>query len=76
VGNGRHSTDYSRIDEWVDRINQWIENGLEELYFFMHQPHEQYSPEMSAYFIEKLNETAGLDLKPPRFIASQPALFD
>ena len=76
VGNGRHSTDYSRIDEWIVRINHWISNGLEELYFFMHQPHEQFSPEMSAYFIEQLNKTAGLNLKPPRFIVSQPVLFD
>jgi uncharacterized protein YecE (DUF72 family) len=76
VGNGKHSTDYTRIDAWVNRINQWITNGLEELYFFMHQPHEQYSPEMSAYFIEKLNEAAGLDLKPPLFITKQQSLFD
>ncbi len=76
VGNGRHATDYIRIDAWIERLNNWITSGLEELYFFMHQPHEEYSPEMSAYFIENLNKTAGLDLKPPRFIASQPALFD
>src|SRR3989344_3845665 len=76
VGNGKHKTDYSRIDEWIIRINQWIENGLQELYFFMHQPHEQYSPEMSAYFIEKLNKTTGLNIAPPQFIVNQQSLFD
>ncbi len=30
--------DYSRTDEWVERIKQWSEKGVQSVYFFMHQP--------------------------------------
>lgn len=43
VGNSLHSTDYTRIDEWVKRIKYWLENGIEEIYFFMHMHDEAFS---------------------------------
>ena len=55
VGNGLHATDYTRIDEWVQRIKQWMDEGLEACYFFMHQHEELYSPELIRYFIKQMN---------------------
>lgn len=66
VGNSLHPTDYARINEWATRINDWLQKGLQELYFFIHQHDETYSPELSEYTIKKLNETAGLNLTVPR----------
>lgn len=60
-----HPTDYSRLDEWVERLDSWIENGLENLYFFVHQNIEKESPLLSAYFIKKLNERYGLNIRGP-----------
>jgi uncharacterized protein YecE (DUF72 family) len=60
-----HTTDYSRLDDWVERIAQWKELGLEELDFFVHQNLEKESPTLSAHFIEKLNNKLGLRLKAP-----------
>lgn len=60
-----HSSDYSRLDTWLDRIHQWRESGLQTLYFFVHQNIEKESPLLSAYFIEKLNKTFNTDLKIP-----------
>lgn len=74
VGNGLHPTDYERVDAWVERIGEWIAQGLQSCYFFMHQHDELYSPEMSKYLIEKLNNHSGLSLKVPSFV-SQPDLF-
>lgn len=60
-----HESDYARLDQWVDRIKEWRDKGLESLYFFVHQNVEKESPLLSAYFIEKLNKVFHLDLKLP-----------
>ncbi len=73
VGNSLHATDYTRIDDWVNRIKYWLDNGLEELYFFMHMHDESYSPELTVYLVDKLNAICGLTLQKPVFI--QPTLF-
>jgi len=75
VGEGLHNTDYNRIDEWVKQLKIWIENGLEEVYFFMHLEEEQYLPELTTYMIENLNDTCGLNLKKPTFIKKNNILF-
>lgn len=72
VGNSLHATDYTRIDDWIKRIKYWIENGLTELYFFMHMHDEAFSPELSIYLADELNKVCKLDLKKPVFI---PGLF-
>lgn len=75
VGNGKHATDYARINEWVQRLTDWINRGLKETWFFMHQPHELYTPEMSVYFIEQLNTAAKLSIPKPQFLRKEPTLF-
>jgi len=62
-----HESDYSRLDNWFDRINLWIKNGLENLYFFVHQNLETESPLLSKYFIEKFNNELGYNLLVPSF---------
>lgn len=76
VGNSLHKTDYTRIDEWVERIKYWLDNGLKELYFFMHMHNEALSPELTAYLTDKLNAACGLDLQKPMFLPKQKGLFD
>ena len=65
VGNSLHITDYQRLDEWIERIALWKENGLEKLYFFMHEPDNVLSPDLVVYFIEKLNQRCALQLRKP-----------
>ncbi|MBV6647839.1 MAG: DUF72 domain-containing protein [Cyclobacteriaceae bacterium] len=60
-----HESDYSRLDDWIVRIKKWIEEGLEKLYFFVHQNLEKESPLLSAYFIRELNQEFGFALKIP-----------
>lgn len=67
VGNSLHQTDYTRIDDWIERIKYWLENGLKELYFFMHMHDEAFSPELTVYLVDGLNKRCGLQLKKPRF---------
>ncbi len=56
VGNNLHQTDYQRIDDWVEKIKQWNDKGLEEIFFFVHEPQELACPEISDYFIQTLNK--------------------
>ena len=65
VGNSMHRTDFTRIDSWVNRIKKWIDSGLKEIYFFVHNHDELYSPELCKYAIEQFNKKCGTQLKVP-----------
>ncbi|GAB4164249.1 MAG: hypothetical protein Tsb0033_25450 [Winogradskyella sp.] len=60
-----HPSDYTRLDDWVERLRHWTNNGIEHINFFVHQNIEKESPLLSAYVIKKLNEELGTDLKIP-----------
>jgi uncharacterized protein YecE (DUF72 family) len=68
VGNGLHPTDFQRIDEWVDRLNDWLNKGLKSVYFFLHQHDEKDTPVLADYTIKKINEKLGIGLETPKFI--------
>jgi len=61
-----HSSDKSRLDDWVLRIKEWRDAGLQSLYFFVHQNIEVESPLLSAYFIDQLNNMLGLQVRGPQ----------
>ena len=67
-----HPTDYNRLDDWLERIANWKEKGLSELYFFVHQNVELESPLLSAYFIEKMNKQLGTGLAIPQTLIPLP----
>jgi len=69
VGNSLDPTDYKRVDDWVTRIKQWKEMGLQSVWFFMHQHDERYSPELADYVLEQFNKHLGLNLIRPSFIS-------
>jgi len=75
VGNSLHATDFTRIDQWVNRMKYWLDKGIEELYFFMHMHDEATSPELTVYLVDKMNKELGLDLIKPKFITEQKDLF-
>jgi uncharacterized protein YecE (DUF72 family) len=69
VGNSLHPTDYTRIDTWVQRMKHWLDNGLRELYFFMHMHDEATSPELTVYLVDKMNAVCNLNLTRPKFLS-------
>ncbi len=77
VGNALHPTDYSRIDAWVARIKRWMEVGLEQVYFIIHQPDELCTPVLVKYLAENLNRHCGTAIKMPEAITdiAPPTLF-
>lgn len=60
-----HSSDYQRLDDWVLRLKEWVDVGLRNIHFFVHQNLEVESPLLAAYFIKKLNSKLGISLKIP-----------
>jgi uncharacterized protein YecE (DUF72 family) len=68
VGNGLHPTDYTRVDDWVQRVKSWMEKGIKKVYFFMHQHEEIHSPELCKYVIEKLNIHCGTSIPELKFV--------
>lgn len=75
VGNQLDPTDYQRADDWVQRIKSWQQQGLQSLFFFVHQHYNVTEPKFADYFIQKLNQELGLSLKRPQFIGKPPELF-
>jgi uncharacterized protein YecE (DUF72 family) len=73
VGNSLHATDFTRCDAWVQRMHYWLDQGLEELYFFMHMHDEATSPELTVYLVDQMNAAMHLNLVKPVFISSADA---
>ncbi len=67
-------SDYSRLDDWVERLANWVDEGLENIHFFVHQNLEKASPYLSAHFIKKLNEKLQTRLTLPS-LPEQETLF-
>lgn len=70
-----HSSDSIRLDDWVKRIKKWRKEGLQRLYFFIHQNVEAESPLLAAHFIKELNAALKLSLNIPALADNQPKLF-
>lgn len=60
-----HTSDYNRLDDWIERLKDWKAQGVKEIDFFIHQNIEEASPLLSAYFIKKLNKELGYNLVIP-----------
>lgn len=70
-----HPSDKARLDDWIARIEKWRGEGLQQLYFFVHQNIEVESPLLASYFIDQMNEKFGLSLKLPAKQAAQQSMF-
>lgn len=67
VGNDLHKTDYTRIDEWVEKLKTWFALGLHEVYFFTHEPDNIHAPRLAKYLHDKIKESFAAILRGPVF---------
>lgn len=70
-----HESDYTRLEDWVDRLEEWVAQGLQNIYFFVHQNIEKASPLLSAHFIKMVNDRFGNNLEIPHLAKEQQTLF-
>ncbi len=68
-----HPCDYNRLNSWVDRLKDWSDQGIKNVYIFIHQHIEKDTPLLSTYFIEALNNSQGTDIFVPRKANDEPA---
>lgn len=55
IGNELHPSDFSRAEEWCERLKGWSEAGLPQVYFFAHEPDDITCPELTDYLVELFN---------------------
>lgn len=77
VGNGAayQASDFKRIDDWVLRLKSWLDQGLNSVYFFLHQHDEKDTPVLADYTIRQFNMHLGSKLKPINFLPGYGDLF-
>lgn len=71
LGNNLHHTDYTRIDTWVQRLKLWIDAGINEVYFFMHQPDKHTCADLAIYMAQQFKKHTGITIKVPEIIGGQ-----
>lgn len=74
VGNGLHPTDYTRVDEWVERFKLYITQGLKKIYFFPHEPDNILAPQLADYLCTKINSQIDISTRGPNRINSTKQL--
>ncbi|UFH31310.1 DUF72 domain-containing protein [Chryseobacterium sp. C-71] len=69
-------SDYERLDDWLKHLTKWKKEGLQNLYFFVHQNLEKASPLLSSYFIENMNKEWKTEIIVPKMGQEKmPSLF-
>ncbi len=54
AGYSLHPTDFLRLTQWAEKIKTWQEKGLENMYFFIHQPEDVFVKESLSAFSDRL----------------------
>lgn len=62
IGNNDEETDEKRLEDWSYKIKSWFEQGLERLYFFIHQPENAQALFTYNKWVSKVNQNLDLDL--------------
>ena len=68
-------SDYARLEDWLERLTKWKKEGLQNLYFFVHQNIEKASPLLSSHLIKKMNEEWKTNIHVPVMADDKPTLF-
>jgi hypothetical protein len=58
VGNSGHPSDGERLKQWVIALSEWVDSGIKEIYFFLHQPEAKAILPMYQY-IKSLQTATG-----------------
>ena len=77
VGNELHPTDYTRINEWCNRLAIWLKTGLKTAYIFVQCGENKFAPELTNYWIQQLNVLGKLTINEPKIVPQvvQGSLF-
>lgn len=70
-------SDMERLEHWASRLEEISSEGVERVYFFVHQPHEEFAAETLARFSDRLAERGivAIARRVKLFSESQSELF-
>lgn len=68
-------SDYQRLDDWLKRLTKWKKEGLQNLYFFVHQNIEKASPLLSSHLIQNINKEWKTAIHVPQLADEKPTPF-
>jgi len=74
VGNGLHPTDFERVDEWAQRLKYYISQGVNNIYFFPHEPNNILAPQLADYLYTKITSEIEITTRGPKKIDSPKQL--
>jgi len=74
IGNSLHPTDLPRIEAWGHRIQSWMDKGMQDIYFIVHNHNELYAPDLARHAVERFNAICGTRLQPPKLTIEPPPL--
>lgn len=76
VGNNLHTTDYTRIINWLEILDKYHEKGIKNTYFLIHEPDNVLAPKISSYISEMChNKDHVKHIKPTQQEPDQLTLF-
>lgn len=64
VANDGHPTDFRRLEDWAQRLNDWRSRGMEEVDFFVHSRDENKVLEIAQRAVDIFNITCDAKLRP------------
>ena len=67
VGNNLHSSDYNRVDQWLQRFKNWYKNNLKAVYCFTHEPDNILAPELAQYLTQQAQQKLNVEVRGPVF---------
>lgn len=68
VACGNPEADKLRLQDWADRLNQWFASGMEQAWFFCHEPDNRKAPELARLFHHILRKNSTDYLKDTKII--------
>ncbi len=74
-GNNLHASDYERVNQWSEKLKSMINNGVNEIYFFVHQEEESLGIELAQQLVQELNNTLFEKFRFPKILEKQGNLF-
>ncbi len=60
-----HPSNWTRLDQWSEKIKSWSELGVSEFYFFCKHEDESFAPHTADYMITKINSLMDQSMKSP-----------
>jgi uncharacterized protein YecE (DUF72 family) len=74
-GYTQETNNYMRLNEWIDRIKYWCEQGLNQVYFMLHETEKAFCIDLALYLAKAFNQQMGLQVPVPCLVGQQGSLF-